>query len=98
MTKRRTLSAAAPPPPAPLPAPAINASAAQATPGAAALTVGGATLGAMQGEHARVDGQSSVAQAQKRMRELAKAPAKAELPQLDEAAAARAVKSAAGQG
>ena len=87
LAKRRTLSAATPPS---LPASAINAS------GPAALTVGGATLGAVQGEHARADGQSSVAQARKRMRELAKAPAKAELPQLDEAAAARAVKSAAG--
>ena len=103
MTKRRTLSAAAPPPPAPLPAPAINASAAQATPGAAALTVGGATLGAVQAGHARADGQSSVAQARERMREVAKAPAKAELPQAaraapdsDGAAAARAGKSAAG--
>ena len=72
-------------------------------PGPAALTVGDATLGAVQGEHARVDGQSSVAQARKRMRELAKAPAKAELPQaarvapdLDEVAAARTGKSAAG--
>ena len=91
LAKRRTLSAATPPS---LPASAINASAAQAVPGPAALTVGGATLGAVQGEHARADGQSSVAQARKRMRELAKAPAKAELPQLDEAAAARAVKTA----
>ena len=57
----------------------------------------------MQAGHARADGQSSVAQARERMREVAKAPAKAELPQAaraapdsDGAAAARAGKSAAG--
>ena len=97
MAARFTLSATPPS----LPASDINASDAQAVPGATALSVGDATPAALQQGHARVVGKSSLAQVHARLRELAKAPAKAELPQAaraapqaDEAAAARAGKSA----
>ena len=99
MAARLTLSATPPS----LPASDINASDAQAVPGATALSVGDATPGAVQPGHARVVGQSSLAQVHARLRELAKAPANAELPQAahaapqaDESAAARAGKSASG--
>ena len=101
MAARLTLSATPPS----LPASDINASDAQAVPGATALSVSDATpaAAAVQQGHAQVVGQSSLAQVHARLRELAKAPANAELPQAahaapqaDESAAARAGKSASG--